>query len=208
MTDPEVIPLADGQLRFWKGLFDEPRHPGLFAQLRQTLPWKADRIRIAGQWRDIPRLQAWFGDPGCDYRYSGVTLVPHDWTPLLAGLRDDLQQCVGHSFNSVLANLYRSQTDSMGWHADDEPELGQNPVIASVSFGIPRRFRLRRHDNHRQVLELELGHGDLLVMEGALQHHWQHSIPKERTTCGERINLTFRDIRARTGGLCENTAKL
>lgn len=199
MTDVscEIIPLADGQLRFWKGLCAGPHDIGLQDTLRESLPWRADRIRIAGQWRDIPRLQAWFGDPGCEYRYSGVTLVPHAWTPPLAKLRDQVQSLAGCTFNSVLANLYRHQGDSMGWHADNEPELGHNPVIASLSFGTPRRFRLRRNDNHRQVFELALGHGDLLVMEGTLQHHWQHSIPKERLTCGERINLTFRELKTR-----------
>jgi alkylated DNA repair dioxygenase AlkB len=204
----ELIPLADGQLRFWKGLYATPAYAGLQDMLRATLPWRADRIRIAGQWRDIPRLQAWFGDPGCDYRYSGVTLAPHPWTPALTHLREDLQRLAGQPFNSVLANLYRGNADSMGWHADDEPELGRDPVIASLSFGSARRFRLRRNDNHRQVFELELGHGDLLVMEGALQHHWQHSIPKERLACGERINLTFRDLKPRTGGQQVKGAKL
>lgn len=204
----EIIPLADGQLRFWRGLYASREHDGLQDTLRTQLPWRADRIRIAGQWRDIPRLQAWFGDPGCDYRYSGVTLVPHAWTASLAGLRQELQTLSGHAFNCVLANLYRDNSDSMGWHADDEPELGRNPVIASVSLGTSRRFRMRRNDNHRQVFELELGHGDLLIMEGALQHHWQHSIPKERLACGERINLTFRDLQPRTGGQPAKGAKL
>ena len=171
----------------------------LFAELESTLPWRQESIRLFGRTVAIPRLQSWHGDPEASYRYSGLDLEPQPWTAALAALRTRLEAVEpGARFNSVLANLYRDGRDSMGWHADDEPELGPEPVIASLSLGETRTFQLRhRHDQSIDRIDLDLPSGSLLWMAGATQTHWQHALPKrggKRRTWGARINLTFRWI--------------
>lgn len=136
---------------------------------------------------------AWYGDPAARYRYSGVEHLPLPWTADLQAIRGDVEMFCAHGFNSVLANLYRDGQDSMGCHADDEKELGQNPLIASLSFGDSRLLRFR-HRKTGRTLDIELRHGDLLVMAGELQHHWRHELPKTRKSKQPRINLTFRRI--------------
>lgn len=142
----------------------------------------------------VPRLIAWYGDPGADYRYSGVNHAPEPWSRTLGELRDWLNESCGHHFNSVLANLYRTGGDAMGWHADNEPELGPQPVIASLSLGATRRMRFRRVDRSQQSFHLDLTHGSLLVMQGETQQHWQHAITRTKRVVAPRINLTFRQI--------------
>src|SRR5690606_6222598 len=133
-----------------------------------------------------------YGDAGASYTYSGARFVPEPFTPALAALRGRLQAFTGRAFNSVLANLYRDGNDSVGWHSDNEPELGPEPAIASLSLGASRRFRLRHA--HLPPVSVDLHSGDLLVMPGPLQRHWQHTLPKTRRPVGARINLTFREI--------------
>ncbi|MGA1201931.1 MAG: alpha-ketoglutarate-dependent dioxygenase AlkB family protein [Planctomycetota bacterium] len=167
-------------------------------ELRSSLPWRQESIRIFGKTMPVPRLQSWHGDPGAGYRYSGLDLEPLPWTPLLTEIRGRIEAVVGGPpFNAVLANLYRDGRDSMGWHADDEPELGPEPVIASLSLGASRTFHLR-HRTRRELgrLDLQLGTGSLLVMRGRTQECWQHALPKRtgRSGPGLRINLTFRRI--------------
>jgi len=141
----------------------------------------------------VPRLMAWYGDTGADYRYSGVNHIPLPWTLELQSIRADMEALCEQPFNSVLANLYRDGRDSMGCHADNEKELGINPTIASVSFGETRLFRVR-HTKKRCKLEIELSHGDVLIMAGELQHHWRHELPKTHQPKKPRINLTYRRI--------------
>lgn len=160
----------------------------------QTIAWRQDRINMFGRQVNLPRLTAWHGDDDRPYTFSGLTLHPAPWNTMLAWLRDALADVTGQRFNSVLLNWYRSGDDHMSWHADDEPELGRNPVIASVNFGATRRFLLRRTDDHAEKIELPLSHGSLLVMSGALQHHWQHSVPRQKRVADSRVNLTFRTI--------------
>lgn len=162
-----------------------------FATLRATIAWEKRPIRIMGREVMQPRLTAWYGDRA--YTYSGVTLAPEPWTPLLRALRDRLAGELETDFSSVLCNLYRDGNDSMGMHADDEPELGDNPIIASVSLGATRRFVLREKKG-KSGTELDLGHGSLLVMGGTTQHVYRHGLPKTKKPVGERINLTFRRI--------------
>ncbi|PMO40320.1 MULTISPECIES: alpha-ketoglutarate-dependent dioxygenase AlkB family protein [Vibrio] len=162
-----------------------------FSNLRSTLPWQQERITMFGRSVLQPRLQAWHGDVA--YTYSGLTMSPHPWTPDLNELKARCEAIANVQFNSVLANLYRHGQDSMGWHQDNEPELGRNPVIASVNLGETRRFLLRNLHCKTQ-LEYELSHGALLIMAGELQHHWKHAVPKTAKPKGERINLTFRHI--------------
>jgi alkylated DNA repair dioxygenase AlkB len=155
-------------------------------------PWTQRKIRVAGREIEEPRLVAWYGDPEARYTYSGIVNEPLSWTERLADLRTRVEKAADARFNSVLVNLYRNERDSMGLHADKEPELGRDPVIASLSLGAARRFVMKR-DRERQELLLEAG--SLLVMSGTMQHRWKHGVPKERTPCGARINLTFRLIR-------------
>jgi len=164
--------------------------------LRDEVPWQVHRIRMFGRQVDSPRLSCWMGDPAARYRYSGTEFVPEPWHPALLPLRDQLGAFCGHAFNSVLLNRYRDGDDGMGWHSDNEPELGPAPVIASLSLGAGRRFLLRRRDDHAKKADVLLEHGDLLVMGGQTQRHYQHSLPKSARPLAERLNLTFRWITA------------
>jgi alkylated DNA repair dioxygenase AlkB len=138
-------------------------------------------------------LVAWYGDPQASYRYSGIAHTPLPWLPLLAELKIQIELQSKQSFNSVLCNLYRSGQDSMGWHADKEPELGNNPYIASLSFGAARLFKFR-HLKTKDTVDVILENGSLLLMGGELQYHWRHSLPKTTKVSEPRINLTFRKI--------------
>jgi alkylated DNA repair dioxygenase AlkB len=167
----------------------------LLQQLWQEIPWQQKTITLFGRQVLQPRMTAWASDPGVNYTYSGLDLLPAAWHPELQVLRDDLSAGLGTRFNSVLANAYRTGQDSMGWHSDNEPELGREPVIASISLGQQRRFLIRRSGSGPSK-RLELEHGSLLLMQGNSQHLWQHSVPKTKKPCGLRINLTFRVIRS------------
>jgi alkylated DNA repair dioxygenase AlkB len=160
--------------------------------LCEELPWAQHRIRLFGREVLTPRLCAWVGDAQASYAYSGTRFEPLPWTATLLGLRERLQREGIGRFNSVLANRYRDGHDSMGCHADDEPELGVEPVIASISLGATRRFRLRHRCNPGLRAELLLEHGSLLLMRGATQSNYLHDLPKTARPVGERINLTFR----------------
>lgn len=163
----------------------------LHARIVAETAWQQDRIRTPAGWIDLPRLTAWQGEPDAIYVYSGIRNVPQPWTPAVAELRDAVDAVCGARFNSVLLNRYRNGADSMGWHADKERELGAEPVIASVSFGVARRFDLR-HNATGVVRSFRLTGGSLLVMRGQTQSQWRHRVPKESGVVGERVNLTFR----------------
>jgi len=166
----------------------------LLAELKSSLPWSVHRIRLFGRSVDSPRLSAWIGDADAVYRYSGTDFLPHPWTPALSDLRSRLQVTLGVPFNSVLANLYRDGRDAMGWHSDDEPELGPAPVIASVSLGGVRRFLFKHKQDPALRAAFELPHGSLLVMAGETQRHYRHALPRTVKPVAPRINLTFRWI--------------
>ena len=189
--------LVDGEARLWPDALAADDASQLLDALRDGVGWQQEEIVIFGQRRRVPRLVAWHGDPGARYRYSGTDHDPEPWTPDLERLRARVHELSGFEFNAVLLNRYRDGRDGMGWHADDEPELGRNPAIASVSLGAPRRFCLRHRRNRDLKLDLELPHGSLLVMTGPTQHHWLHALPKTRRPVGERINLTFRRVALR-----------
>ncbi len=165
-------------------------------QLVEQTSWQQPRLRLYGREHPVPRLVAWYGDAEADYRYSALIHRPLPWTPLLAQIRAQVMEAVGQPLNGVLLNYYRDGQDSMGWHSDDEVELGANPLIASLSLGATRRFDLRRKGQSRIEHSLWLEHGSLLVMRGPTQHHWQHQVAKTRSDCAPRLNLTFRSIRA------------
>lgn len=193
LTDFDNLVPFDGELYLLRAFYPLETADRYFHQLYQTLAWQAEQLLIYGRRVNVPRLMAWYGETNAYYRYSGVDHIPQPWTEDLSALRADVEAACGQPFNSVLANLYRDGRDSMGCHADDEKELGKNPVIASLSFGDTRLLRFR-HAQSRHRLDLELAHGDLLIMAGELQHHWRHELPKTRKPKQARINLTFRRI--------------
>jgi len=169
----------------------------LLAALGGEIAWTQHRVRVFGREHPCPRLSAWYGDPHAVYRYSGQTLAPEPWTPALAELRARVEAFCAERFDGVLLNLYRDGRDGMGWHSDDERELGPAPTIASVSLGEARRFQLRhRVRRDLPVATLPLAHGSLLVMRGATQRHWRHGVPKTRRAVGARLNLSFRCVLA------------
>lgn len=157
------------------------------------LQWTGGSIKIFGKQYEIPRKQAFYADDALSYSYSGKTLETSRWDPQLEKVRKIVEEKTGDSFNACLANLYRDGNDSNGWHADNEPELGKDPIIASLSFGETRKFHLR-HNNTREKISFDLKHGSLLVMGGSMQHHWKHQVPKTKKVLQPRVNLTFRRI--------------
>lgn len=192
---PEVLIREDGDVRLYRHWLSAEESGALFAQLEQELEWQQTHIQMHGRRIPVPRLDVWYGDPGHRYRYSGVGFDPKPWSPTVVTLKKSLEARQGLTFNSVLANLYRSGRDSVAWHSDDEPELGQNPVIASISLGAERRFALR-HKTRKDLpsVRLDLPDGSLLVMAGTTQHHWEHELAKTARAVGPRINLTFRTV--------------
>ena len=165
-----------------------------FARLHDEIPWQRHRLRLFGREIEAPRLSCWIGDANAVYTYSGTRFAPRAWTPGLSELREYLFAHCRERYNSVLCNLYRDGRDSMGWHSDNEPELGAEPVIASLSFGGVRRFRLRHRHEPDKRLELDLPSGSLLRMAGTTQRHFRHDLPKTARQVDARINLTFRRI--------------
>jgi len=190
----ERLPLEDADIRFWPVALAVAEASELLDRLLTGIDWQHEEVLIFGQRRPVPRLVAWHGDPGASYMYSGTPHQPLPWTPALELVRERVLGLTGCAFNSVLLNLYRDGRDGMGWHSDDEPELGRDPVIASVSLGAPRRFCLRHRRRKDQRLDVSLGPGSLLLMAGATQHHWVHAVPKTALPVGPRVNLTFRQI--------------
>jgi alkylated DNA repair dioxygenase AlkB len=189
----EALPLPGGALRWAPGFLQPAEADALLDAVDVEVPWERHAVRLFGRELPAPRLSCWIGDPGAAYVYSRVRFEPRPWTPALAALRVRIAAASGARFNSVLANRYANGGDSMGWHADDEPELGPRPVIASLSLGATRRFVLRPKAGGAKV-ELPLSHGSLLLMEGDTQANWQHALPKMAGATGVRINLTFRWI--------------
>ncbi|MCQ6959517.1 alpha-ketoglutarate-dependent dioxygenase AlkB family protein [Mucilaginibacter aquariorum] len=174
--------------------FTRDESTGLMQKLKATIAWKQETIQMYGKLLNTPRLTAWYGDNSKTYAFSGNKYHPFPWTAELLFIKQRVEQAAGLAFNSVLLNDYRNGNDSVAWHADDEPELGINPVIASVSFGQVRRFDVRHKQNHKLKYSVELENGSLLIMKGDLQHNWEHQVPKSVKTMKERINLTFRMI--------------
>jgi alkylated DNA repair dioxygenase AlkB len=188
------IPLAHGAwLEHEPGWLPPPDADAALAALRDELSWEQRAIVLFGRRILQPRLIAWAGDVG--YRYSGQTLEPRPFTPAALGLLRRVSARAGAPFNHVLANRYRSGDDRMGLHADDEPELGEDPVVAIVSLGVSRRLAIRpRRKDARQRHDLELRHGSLLIMGGTCQRHYVHGVPRQPGLASERISLTFRRL--------------
>jgi alkylated DNA repair dioxygenase AlkB len=191
-TESLRLELPDADVRLWSPAFAPAEADELLASLLTNIAWQQEDIVMFGEPRRVPRLVAWHGDPGTAYTYSGTAHAPLPWTPELQRVRHRAEELTAHRYNSVLLNLYRDGRDGMGWHADDEPELGREPVIASVSLGATRRFKLRHRRSRNSASTLDLAHGDLLLMAGATQHNYVHAVPKTARPVGERVNLTFR----------------
>lgn len=190
----KTIPLTDGDLRYAPD-FLAPAPADLFMrQLLDGIEWQQHHVVVFGRQLPAPRLSAWHGSADAHYAYSGLALTPRPWTAPLLALKTQIETAADCPFNSVLLNQYRTGRDSMGWHSDDEPELGVNPTIASLSLGGTRRFLLRHKRRACAPVEIPLGHGALLIMRGPTQTYWQHQIPKTRHPCARRLNLTFRRI--------------
>ena len=190
MQPQELLP-HDGSALYQPGFFNSVDSERIFRSIMDETPWEARHIILFGKEVPQPRLACWYGDLA--YSYSGITLDPRPMTPTLLEIKQRCEEATSTQFNSVLVNLYRDGQDSMGLHADDEPELGSEPVIASVSFGAERNFRLR-HRLTKELQQVSLASGSLLVMSGLSQACWMHDIPKTKKFVEPRINLTCRYI--------------
>lgn len=184
--------LPDAHISLWPNWLATEQNSELL-QLQQQLAWSQDTIIMFGKQVKIPRQQVWMGDSHCRYRYSGTTFEPTPWHPSVKRLADEVSQFLQQPFNCVLLNLYATGQQYMGWHADNETELGDYPVIASVSLGATRRFELKHREQSWQ-LALDLTPGSLLLMAGRCQQHWLHRLPKQSKVTTSRLNLTFRYI--------------
>lgn len=187
----EPIAIEDGQLGYLAEFMNPDSQMQMFERLSQTLAWQQDNIKIFGRSVAIPRLQAWYGDKQAQYRYSGILMTPHDWTDELKALQLQISQLCHSPFNSVMANFYRDGLDKMGYHSDNEKELGDEPTIVSFNLGATRKFVLK-HQHTGQKIELLLPGGSLLVMAGKVQQYYKHAVPQQKRVTDGRINLTFR----------------
>ncbi|WP_395771427.1 alpha-ketoglutarate-dependent dioxygenase AlkB family protein [Arenimonas sp.] len=195
-SDPSALrtlPLPSADIAYATGFLRPEQADVLFAQLQQEIPWRQPKLYIHGRHVLTPRLCCWMGDPGAVYRYSNTRFLPEPWTAAVQALKSAVEAMTGNAFNSVLLNYYRDGRDAMGWHSDDEPELGPQPVIASVSIGGVRRFLLRPRSGGASS-GIALAHGSLLLMRGDTQKNYQHSLPRTSKPVDGRINLTFRKI--------------
>lgn len=185
---------GDGEAYLLKSFFSAEAADILFREIIETTAWRQDPIKIFGRSLLQPRLTAWMGDLGASYRYSGLSMTPTPWSPQLCEVKRAVEDRLETTFNSALINYYRDGMDSMGWHRDNEPELGSSPVIASVSLGDSRLFKIRHYFNKLLRIDLNLEHGDLLVMAGQMQAYWEHGVPKTRKPKQARINITLRAV--------------
>ncbi len=191
----QLISIPDGEIFLVPHFFNQEESDSLFATLHQEIQWRQDFIKMYGKSIPLPRLTAWYGEEGKSYTYSKIQMNPTPWTNSLLKIKSRIEKLVEVELNSVLINLYRDGKDSVAWHSDDEPELGNMPVIVSVSFGGARRFVLKhKHNKNLGKVALKLSHGSLLVMKGNTQAAWQHQVPKTAKKVAPRINLTYRKI--------------
>ncbi|UMY67229.1 alpha-ketoglutarate-dependent dioxygenase AlkB [Flavobacterium sp. HJ-32-4] len=192
---PVRFDLRDAEVTYYPSFFTHDKADELFSFLLENTAWQQDDIVVFGKSHPQPRLTALYGNEGKPYAYSNIVMHPHAWTPALMFIKEAVEQVCADRFTTVLLNLYRDGRDSNGWHADNERELGRDPLIASVSLGAERMFHLRHNQDASQALKLRLEHGSLLLMGGTTQHFWKHQIPKTARPTGPRINLTFRILK-------------
>lgn len=190
-----VFDLPDAEIEYFPNFFSIEKANEIFHKLQTEIPWQQDTITIYGKNHLQPRLTALFGNEGKPYGYSNIVMHPHPWNPMLIFIKEEVEKICQEYFTTVLLNYYRNGQDSNGWHADNEKELGRNPIIASLSLGEPRNFQLKHNSIETAKQNIVLEHGSLLVMKGTTQHYWKHQIPKTKKEIGSRINLTFRIIK-------------
>lgn len=193
-SEPIVFDVPDASIIYYPNFFSTEEATILFDTLQKEIPWQQDDIKVYGKVYPQPRLTALFGNEGKSYSYSNITMHPHKWSPLLMSIKEKVEKTTEAIYSTVLLNYYRDGKDSNGWHADNEKELGTNPIIASLSFGAERMFQLKHNAIPNQKINIPLAHGSLLVMKGTTQHFWKHQIPKTTKPIDPRINLTFRII--------------
>ncbi|MGA0447106.1 MAG: alpha-ketoglutarate-dependent dioxygenase AlkB family protein [Pseudohongiellaceae bacterium] len=190
----QTFALDDSEIQYVANAFTAREADRLFQSLLDVIPWRTATLTIAGQKRPLPRLQCWMADQGRSYSYSGLKLSPHPWNPDVLRIKARLEQLCEHSFNSVLLNYYRDGSDSVSWHADDETELGPNPIVASVSLGAQRTLEFKPKFNlTTPKKQIVLGSGSILIMGKTIQNNWLHQLPKISGTIHPRISLTFRN---------------
>lgn len=198
VSTKQIISIDDGTIIFYEHFFDTKESDQILKDLTDQIDWSQEYIKMYGKLIPIPRLTAWYGDEDRSYTYSGIAMNPKAWHPILFDIKNRIESVCDRSFNGVLLNYYRDGKDSVAWHADDELELGESPVIGSVSFGGTRKFSLKHknpeHPNHKQLINTDLTHGSLLLMAGECQSFWLHQISKTKKKVDPRINLTFRLI--------------
>ncbi|TBW28390.1 alpha-ketoglutarate-dependent dioxygenase AlkB [Gramella sp. KN1008] len=192
--DKEIINLPDASVEYYPEFFEAQKADEFLDELLFSLEWKQDKIKMFGKEIFQPRLTSFYGEASRDYTYSGLKLSPLPFTQTLEKIKLKCEKYSGTRFNACLANLYRDGSDSMGWHSDDEKELGSQPLIASVSFGGERVFHLKHKTNPTARHKIRLQHGSLLIMKGTTQQFWKHQLPKTKKSVAPRINLTFRKI--------------
>ena len=190
-----LLPI-DGTAFFHSRFFSQDESDRFFDELKNTIEWKQEPITIFGKKVMQPRLTAWYSDEDRQYSYSGITMRGYKWNKCLLEIKERIEKESSVIFNGALLNYYRDEKDSMGWHKDDEKELGENPVIGSVSFGATRTFKFQNIQNKNLQTSIELTHGSFLIMSGLTQHCWKHCIPKRSGSIGPRINITFRVIKS------------
>lgn len=191
----ESIAMPDADVSILHGMETPLPYGQMLSKLMEQTIWRQEAVNIYGKRYDQPRLVSLYGDPGKQYDYSGISLRPLPWTDLLREIKRRIEDCTDATFNAVFLNLYRDHNDSMGFHSDDEKELGPNPVIASLTFGATRTF-LMKHKFRKELplVKVPLEAGTVLLMKGATQHNWKHGINKQTAPCGPRVNLTFRTL--------------
>jgi len=190
----QTFVLGDSEIQYVANAFTAREADRLLQSLLDAIPWRTATMTIAGQKRPLPRLQCWMADQGRSYSYSGLKLSPHPWNPDVLRIKARLEQLCEHSFNSVLLNYYRDGSDSVSWHADDETELGPNPIVASVSLGAERTLEFKPKFNlTTPKKQIVLGNGSILIMGKTIQNNWLHKLPKISETIDPRISLTFRN---------------
>lgn len=194
-VDGVELAIEDGQLHYFPSAFSQIQSDELMEKSLTDIPWKQERIHIAGKLIPIPRLQCWLGDSDAHYSYSKINMSPEPWPDFLCEIKSRIELLSAHSYNSVLANYYRDGSDSVDWHSDDEDELGSEAVIASLSLGTSRVFELKhRYKKQLRSMKISLPHGSVLIMKGCTQQFWRHRIAKVKDLHEPRINFTFRHI--------------
>lgn len=187
--------LKDGEILYDRNFLSSVEASRYFKILRNETAWQQDQIKVFGKVYDQPRLTALYANNNFPYSYSNITMYPSPFSATLLEIKEKVEQQLKKEFTTCLLNLYRHGQDSNGWHADNEKELGKNPIIASVSLGAERMFHMKHRTDNSQKIKINLIHGSLLVMSGSTQHYWLHQIPKTKKHVEERINLTFRILK-------------